>query len=320
MAGKISDLTSNPSVDRTTDLMEMVHSGASYKATPNLMLGFSGGNPVSTSDTQNLTNKTLDNTNTITLKATLFTLQDSSDTTKQARFVLSSITTGTTRSYTLPDVSDTVVTLGATQTLTSKTLTSPTINTPTISNATITADAYSGFSVANTGTIYGIAVTTGVITTSNSVNPAALVTGIQASKFSIPYKFRVYRNAAANTGNGAFAVVAFDTKTYDTGTNVSAGVFTAPVAGFYRFSWHVLINNAGASQLMVASLFKNGTQNSDGSQLTTSSVAFASVGTDEVQCAINDTIDIRAYSTATQPLTVASIYSTYFSGSLMSVT
>lgn len=182
MAGKISDLTSNPAVDRTTDLLEIVHSGASYKITPNAMMGFTGGAPVSTSDTQSLTNKTLDNTNTITLKATLFTLQDSSDTTKQARFSLASVTTGTTRTYTLPDVTDTVVTLTATQTLTNKTLTSPTINTPTITNATINADALTGFSVSNTGTIYGVSVTTGVITSASVGTSALVAAAVTAAK------------------------------------------------------------------------------------------------------------------------------------------
>lgn len=81
--------------------------------------------------TATLTNKTLDNTDTVTLKDTLFTLQDDGDTTKQLRFQLSGLTTATTRTLTAPDVSDTLVTLGATQTLTAKTLTSPVINTPT---------------------------------------------------------------------------------------------------------------------------------------------------------------------------------------------
>jgi hypothetical protein len=77
---------------------------------------------VGTGTAQTIQNKTLDNTNTVTLKDTLFTLQDNSDTTKQALFELSGITTGNTRTYTLPDASTTVVGTGTTQTLSNKTL------------------------------------------------------------------------------------------------------------------------------------------------------------------------------------------------------
>lgn len=54
----------------------------------------------------------------------LFTLQDNSDTTKQFQLQLSGITTGNTRTWTVPDSSDTFVGLAATQELTNKTLTS----------------------------------------------------------------------------------------------------------------------------------------------------------------------------------------------------
>ena len=54
----------------------------------------------------------------------VFTLQDSADATKQAVFELSGITTGTTKTFTLPNASTTVVGTDATQTLTNKTITS----------------------------------------------------------------------------------------------------------------------------------------------------------------------------------------------------
>jgi len=57
-----------------------------------------------------LTNKTLDNSNIITLRDDRLTLQDNSDITKQAQFQLSGIAAGTTRTYTLPDVNGTLVT------------------------------------------------------------------------------------------------------------------------------------------------------------------------------------------------------------------
>src|SRR5260221_455429 len=66
----------------------------------NTLLGLASG-PVGLTDTQAVTNKTLGNTNTITLKDTLFTLQDDADTTKQGKFQLSGLTTATTRTYTL---------------------------------------------------------------------------------------------------------------------------------------------------------------------------------------------------------------------------
>jgi hypothetical protein len=119
--------------------------------------------PVGISDSQTLSNKTLDNTSVLTIKDGNYTLQNSSDTTKQVKWSLSGITTGTTRTLTLPDRTDTLVTLGGSQTLTSKTLTSPAINGGTIDNATVTVDSVAGHTSASTGTIYGISVTSGTI-------------------------------------------------------------------------------------------------------------------------------------------------------------
>lgn len=55
--------------------------------------------------TATLQNKTLDNTNVVTLEDASFTLQDESDNTKQARFQLTNISAGQTRTYSLPDSS-----------------------------------------------------------------------------------------------------------------------------------------------------------------------------------------------------------------------
>lgn len=77
---------------------------------------------VTEAGTETLSNKTLDNSTTAAIKDANFTIQDDADTTKQAKFQASGITTGTTRTYTLPDASTTVVGTDATQTLTNKSI------------------------------------------------------------------------------------------------------------------------------------------------------------------------------------------------------
>jgi len=163
-------------IDGTNDLLPIYTASATatQAISRSTLLGVTG-QPADISSTQTISNKTLNNTNTVTLKDTLVTLQNTADTTKQAKFQLSGITTGTTRTYTLPDISDTLVTLTSAQTLTNKTLTGPTINAPNITNASITADTVSGFTTSNSGTIYGIPVATGVINTANTINGASIV-------------------------------------------------------------------------------------------------------------------------------------------------
>lgn len=88
---------------------------------------------VDTSSTQTVSGKTLDNTTALTIKDANLTVQNSSDTTKQAKLDLSLLNTGITYTFKLPaDSPGTLVTAAATQTLTNKTLTSPVINTGTV--------------------------------------------------------------------------------------------------------------------------------------------------------------------------------------------
>jgi hypothetical protein len=107
---------------------------------------------------------------TLTIFDANFTLQDNADATKQAQFQLSSLTTGTTRTYTWPDVSDTVVLVGATQTLTNKTLTSPVLTTPTI--ASFTNATHTHQAAASGGTLAEAALVLTDITTNNASTSA----------------------------------------------------------------------------------------------------------------------------------------------------
>lgn len=184
----------------------------------NVYLGLSS-QPVGISDSQTLTNKVLGNTNTLTLKASNFTLQDGTDTTKQANFVLSGITTGTTRNYTLPNVSDTLVSLTATQTLTNKTLTSPTISGGSIDNSSITVDTISGHTTSGTGTVYGLNIVSGVLNTNNSVVTSNISAGAVTAA-QMQYGMVRYRQGGT-TGAGSW----LSTGTSNTNTSTTS-VFT----------------------------------------------------------------------------------------------
>lgn len=145
---KVSALPPNPSfysnVDPANDSIPIVDNANSTlkRINRNNLLGITSA-PVGINDTQTLTSKTL-----------------------TAPTISSPIFSGTfTGTYTLagtPTFPSSVVMLTGTQTLVGKTLTSPTINAPTITNANITADAVSGFTTANSGTIYGLSITAGV--------------------------------------------------------------------------------------------------------------------------------------------------------------
>jgi hypothetical protein len=206
----IDQLPSASTIDATSDLLPIYTASttATQSISRNTLLGLASA-PVGLTDSQTVKNKTIDNSNTIAVKAANLSIEDGTDTTKVAKFVASGITTGTTRSYTLPDITDTLVTLTATQTLTNKTLTSPTINSPTITNATITADTLSGYTTSNSGTIYGISVTSGKISSNLAATGTLTVTGATTLSSTL-----------ATTGQPSF----------QTGTSIpSAGASTAGI-------------------------------------------------------------------------------------------
>lgn len=156
-----------------------------------------------------------------------------------------------------------------------------------------------------------------------SFNDGTGIAGLYKNLLTVdsnPYKFSAYRNAAANTGNGAFAVIAYDTEVFDTNNNLSSGVYTAPVAGYYQFDWTSSINTSGVV-LIGSALHKNGTRTVDG-PITTPASGVSHTGSAGclINLAANDTVDIRAYGGSTQSLNVGNIYLNRFSGFLVSRT
>lgn len=181
---------------------------------------------------------------------------------------------------------------------------SPTIVTPTIASFTNAqhnhSNAAGGGQIANSG-----------------------ISGVGTEKLANPSKVSAYRNAAFTASAGAFATLVFDTELFDTGSNydTSTGIFTAPIAGFYHFSW--LVTGAAAAQ-WITGLFKNGTTTEVGRGTNTRiSGGFGSENTSGgshlIQLAANDTIRVRLYSDSANT-GVPSLYQTYLSIFMMSAT
>jgi len=140
-----------------------------------------------------------------------------------------------------------------------------------------------------------------------------------------PYKFSVYRSAAWNTGTGGQSnLVQFDTKTFDTGTNVDVvtnkGRFTAPVAGFYQFEAGV--KTSTTNMYLLASLFKNGVSAKVGQGVFN---AAGAVGTSNtvaglLSLAANDYVEVYLFATTSTQGGATGADATYFDGFLVSKT
>ena len=133
----------------------------------------------------------------------------------------------------------------------------------------------------------------------------------------IPYKFYAYRNAALNSSN-TYTKVAFDTTVYDTSSNLTShNTFTAPIAGFYRFTAGVGNTSAGSTP-QYAALYKNGSRILLGVGANATTAGFQSVVTGTIQLAQGDTIEVYFVGGNASTITVG-VDNCYFIGELVSI-
>ncbi len=129
-----------------------------------------------------------------------------------------------------------------------------------------------------------------------------------------PYKFSVYRNAAANSGNGGIAKVAFDTEVYDSNNNFAAGAYTAPVTGFYQFNWSIRF--AAGDKDLASAIIVNNVQLRIPEIRGNSSFAINVGSSCLLGLTATDVVEIGAYGSTTQAL-VPGAQNCYFDGYLV---
>lgn len=198
----------------------------------------------------------------------------------------------------------------------------PTVS-PSQSNAGDTIDA----SDVNTPINQLAAVINGAIDgtniAANAIGNAQIASaGLFTTKIFNPYKFNVYRNTAFVTATATAAATLYDTRNFDTSSNVdittNKGRFTAPVAGFYFFEGSCAVSTTTATRFF-CSIYKNGAEVKRGSDpnLSAGNIYVAQV-TGFIQLALGDYVEIYNFTSASQ--TGATGQTTSFSGYLVSAT
>lgn len=124
-------------------------SGSGLTGNRSVTMGNLSGSILTTATAANVSSKTMDVSNTYTARRDRFTMQDDADATKQMVFSLSGITTGNTRTMTIPNASVTLVGEAFAQTLTNKTISGA---NNTLSNIAESSLALTDVTTANAST------------------------------------------------------------------------------------------------------------------------------------------------------------------------
>ncbi len=171
---------------------------------------------------------------------------------------------------------------------------------------------HSSITASGTLAVTGASTFTGAVTL-----PAA--TTIVTKEYN-PYKFSVYRSAALVSINGS-ATIAFDTKAFDTGTNVDVvtnkGRFTVPIAGFYFFTARA--STIGSPGVGVIALYKNGLEVVRGTDVRGAGTIAGHTVSAPLQLVAGDYIETYWTGSAGNSFEVSSLLC-YFTGFLISAT
>lgn len=174
------------------------------------------------------------------------------------------------------------------------------------------------------------AVINGTIETTNladnAVTTAKVADGsINPAKWTNPYRFRVYRNAAQSVGAGLTSKVSFDAESYDTNSNFDSTTnnrYVAPITGTYHFNAAVTATVDGGNLYFIA-LYKNGSVVSQGGAVITGAGTAVQtwVVADAIELTATDYVEIffKNGSGGSKALVVGTT-NTYFSGHLVSKT
>jgi hypothetical protein len=114
-----------------------------------------------------------------------------------------------------------------------------------------------------------------------------------------------------------FTPVPWDTVVFDPSSTLSAGVFTAPIAGKYQFSASVGFENAVVGDRVLITLYKNGVEFARGQDDGAGGTGLSRIFSGLLNLAAGDTVSMQAFTTGTTEQIVGSPAVSYFSGSFM---